>query len=663
MTQEAFFLHDVCCEIAEALGQITGPIALDLETTGLNALHDRVVSIMIGIPGRVYILDMRPYYDLSPESQKEWRRALQAVFQTPTVTWIGHNLKFDWKFLSAHFAIQLPQVYDTMLVEQLIHGSGLSEKEFSVSLQQTAARYQISVEKEPRAWFPRLHMRPEWSLPFPAQQLAYMVQDIEVPYRIYERQQQRIHELDLARIAQVENQALPALAAMELRGVLIDQTLWRSMLQKKAERQQILEQEIATTLGKALQKAYDTHQRALQAEEQRLMHAYQSERTSSSWPAFRKEGLASWKADHKAPPRPSRTPQGDPTINLASSTQLLAALSSMGIHVISTRESSLEPYAARFPLIAKLVQWKKLQKFNSSFGENILAVIGSDGRLRGDFAQIGAASGRIICSKPNLQQIPSHEKNEDENIRRCFIAPAGYKLLKADLSNIELRILAEVAQDRELLRLFAEGADLHAETAKLMFNLPPETDTRGYLYKGKASARDIAKIINYGLAYGMGAQGLAARVGVSEDVAKELMINYFNTYAGVARWLRTTAKQALKQGYAVTLAGRRRPFIATPLDDQAARGAMERSAKNHPIQGLNADIIKRALALLYQRLPETAHIVLAVHDEVVLECPEQNIIEVEGILKDAMVQACRDFLTVVHIPEPDVLVESYWKKD
>jgi DNA polymerase-1 len=342
---------------------------------------------------------------------------------------------------------------------------------------------------------------------------------------------------------------------------------------------------------------------------------------------------------------------------------LLVALAAMGIRVISTRESSLEPYAAQSPLIAKLLQWKKLQKFNSSFGENILAVIGPDGRLRGDFAQIGAASGRIICSKPNLQQIPSHEKNEDENIRRCFIAPEGYRLLKADLSNIELRILAEVAQDSELLRLFAEGADLHSETAKLMFNLPPETDTRKYLYKGKAPARDIAKTINYGLAYGMGAQGLAARVGVSEDVARELMNTYFSTYAGVARWLRTTAKQALQQGYAVTLAGRRRPFVVSPFADRALRGAMERSAKNHPIQGLNADIIKRALALLYERLPDAAHIVLAVHDEVVVECPEHTIETVEQTLKDAMVHACRDFLHVVHIPEPDVIVASYWKKD
>jgi DNA polymerase-1 len=234
-------------------------------------------------------------------------------------------------------------------------------------------------------------------------------------------------------------------------------------------------------------------------------------------------------------------------------------------------------------------------------------------------------------------------------------------LLKADLSNIELRILAEIAHDTTMLRFFAQGKDLHAETAKLMFRLTPETNTKQHLHKG-VSVRDIAKTINFGLSYGMGAQGLADRIVVNVEEARNLMQTYFRTYTGVAKWLRQASQQALQQGYATTLAGRKRCFTFEGLD-KAQRGSMERSAKNHPIQGTNADILKCALALLYAALPERVHIILVVHDEIVLECPDDLLDEAEQILKRAMMQACRDYLKVVHIPEPEVLRDICWKKD
>ncbi|GHO50950.1 hypothetical protein KSX_91130 [Ktedonospora formicarum] len=216
-----------------------------------------------------------------------------------------------------------------------------------------------------------------------------------------------------------------------------------------------------------------------------------------------------------------------------------------------------------------------------------------------------------------------------------------------------------------MLRLFAEGKDLHAETAKLMFRLPPETDTKKHLYKG-VPVRKIAKTINFGLAYGMGAHGLADRAGVDITTAKDLIHTYFNTYKGIARWLPQTAKRALAQGYVVTLAGRRREFPSVPdgLDwNREVRAIAERSAKNHPIQGTNADILKRALALLYAALPANAHLILAVHDEIVVECPEARITEAAQVMQTMMVQACQDFLHVVHIPEPEVLIDLYWRKE
>ncbi len=637
-------------------------------------LEDKVISLAFGTPRRVIVLDLRPYYGLPKEEQAHWKEALAELLHLPGVTWIGHNLKFDWSFLNAHFGIRLQQVYDTMVVEQLVHGTGLLPGRVSVSLLETAKRYEIPVTKEQRSWFIDLHQRPgEWDAPFPPEQLTYIVQDIDVPYRVAERQRLLLVEHALEPVAHLEHAALPAIAAMEVRGALIDQARWKQVLEGKRARQRVLEQELVQDLGAALRSAqeqtyqvqsekYAVYQQALRAEEKRLMHAYAAgnQRGKQTWKAFCANGMATWAEQHPPPEKP-KVPQE--RINLSSSEQLLAALAQVGVHVTSTKEEALEEHAGTHPVIARLLQWRKLSHFCSAFGENLLSFVRADGRIHANFNQVGAISGRIICSGPNLQQIPKKRANdqEEEDIRQCFIAPPGSRLLTADLSNIELRILAEVSGDATMLRFLAEGKDLHAETAKLMFRLPPETDTKKHLYKG-VKVRDIAKTINFGLSYGMGAQGLARRLDVSVEEARDLMHTYFATYTGVASWLRRTSQEALKQGYAATLAGRKRFFKVAGLDT-SYRAAMERTAKNHPIQGTNADILKRALALLYEVLPDRAHIILVVHDEIVLECPEDLLGQAAQVLKDAMVQACRDYLKVVHIPEPDVLDGSYWKKD
>jgi DNA polymerase-1 len=654
ITQSSFFMQDVA-EVREEMRAEGEPVALDLETTGLHPKKDRVVAIILGVPGKVSILDLRPYYGLPEEEKVAWRESLAVLLTQPHITWVGHNLKFDWQFLAANFGVRLSHVYDTMLAEQLIHGVGLHDPALSVSLQKTAARYEIAVTKEQRAWFPGLDQRPqEWKAPFPTEQLTYMVQDVEVAYQLYTLQEAKLHTHHLEAVTALENEALPAVAAMELQGICIDTAHWREILKRKQLRQEGLEQRVRTVLGQALQTTYNAHQDTLRTEEKRLMQAYQQAPGNHTWQSFRQTGLSAWLKKHPPVPAPSKT-----GINLASHRQLHAALIAAGVQVSSTREADLEQYAKDSPIIAELMEWRKLEKFRSAFGENILAKIDADGRLRTSYAQIGAVSGRIICSNPNLQQMPAKETDEEENLRSCFVAPPGSLILKADLSNIELRILAEVAHDPVMLRLFAEGRDLHAETAKMMFDLPPETDTKKHLYKGGISARAVAKTINFGLAYGMGAQGLANRIGCFVEDAKALVEAYFATYAGIAAWLRQAGQQAKKQGYAVTQAGRRRWFDFD-LDEF---GTMERSAKNHPIQGTNADILKCALALLYEALPEGASLILAVHDELVIECPEALVPQVEELMKEKMVQACRRFLKVVHIPAPDVVVAPYWKKD
>jgi DNA polymerase-1 len=193
-----------------------------------------------------------------------------------------------------------------------------------------------------------------------------------------------------------------------------------------------------------------------------------------------------------------------------------------------------------------------------------------------------------------------------------------------------------------------------------MFRLLPDTNTKEHLYQGVV-VREIAKTINYGLSYGMGAQSLAQRVNVSVEEARKLMRTYFQTYPGMDHWLRQAARQAQKRGYAASCYGRKR-FLSFAGASQAERASMERMARNHPIQATNADILKRAMAFLYDILPSGVHVVLVVHDEIVLECPESLAKESIELLKSALVEACRADLKVVYIPEPEVLKEKYWKK-
>ncbi len=589
-------------------------LVLDLETTGLNPRTNKVITLALGTPENVTIIDLRPYYAADPAQQQAWREALQQLLQRDALLWIGHNLKFDGSFLAQQFGVQLKQVYDTMLVEKLLHVG----EYVSASLQASAARYGIAVSKEARSWFIDLDTRPaEWGAALPEVQLTYMRQDIAVPYQLYERQQSAIVQHDLAHVVSLEQQTLPAIVAMELHGVCVDSERWRSILAARHKQKEALEGQIKPLLAEALTRT-----------------------------------------------RPAQKPLiGEirpPEVNLASSQQVMQALYRLGIRLKAFTKEALQEDQHLHPVIPLLLEWKALEKFESSFGENLLSYVTAEGRIHATFDQLGAASGRIICREPNLQQIPRPADEDDpSDLRRCFIAPAGHKLLSADLSNIELRILAEITGDEAMLRFFAEGKDLHSETARLMFKLPVHVDPREHLVNGK-KARDIAKTINFGLIYGMGARGLSTRVGVDLATAHQLMQVYFATYKAVAAYVARSGKQGIAQGYAVSLSGRKRFFTREEL--RSRRGEAERSAKNHPIQGTNADILKCALALLYSALPPEVHAVLTVHDEIVLECPEEQVQPATRLLKDAMMQACREYLKVVHIPETEVLAEVYWKK-
>jgi DNA polymerase-1 len=590
---------------------------LDLETTGLNPRKSKIITLALGTVDKVSILDIRAFYAASEAIQEQWKGAMQQLLHRDDITWAGHNLKFDWSFLAVHFGVRLRKVYDTMLVEKLIHNGDTGLKH---NLQDASARYDIEVSKEERNWFINLDQRPdEWCALLPSDQLTYIEQDIKVPHQLIDRQRDVVGQLGLQRVVDLEHDALPAIAAMEISGIAVDVARWQGILEAKTLRKEKLEAELKVVLSGVL--------------------------------ADQAEGDIAGKLFSVRPKI---------ALNLGSREQIITALAALGVHVEDTKSETLMEVRDRHVVVSQLLEWKELEKFITSFGEKLLGKVERDGRIHADFKQLGARSGRITVVNPALQTIPKPEEDAGgANLRRCFIAPEGTKLLVADLSNIELRILADVSRDPTMLRFFAEGKDLHTETARLLFNLGPDVDTKKHLVHGKR-ARDIAKTINFGIAYGQSAYGVAGQLDIDEKLAQGFVDAYEATYRGAVGYLNQESRKSVNRKYTVSLSGRRRTFSD---EDLSNRGKVGRAAKNHPIQGTGADILKRALALLYDRLPEGAYAVHAVHDELILEVPLALVEISTQHLQDAMTEACRDFLPKVVLPPIDVAVSDYWVKD
>lgn len=300
----------------------------------------------------------------------------------------------------------------------------------------------------------------------------------------------------------------------------------------------------------------------------------------------------------------------------------------------STRAGVLEDLAGKHPIIDLILEHRTLKKLQSTYVDALPKLVNPHtGRVHTNYNQIGISTGRLSSADPNLQNIPIRSPQGRE-IRRAFVAPTGWLLVSADYSQVELRILAHMADDPGLKAAFANDEDIHAATAATVLGVPLAEVTK--------DQRRIAKAVNFGLAYGQGAFGLAQSTGMSRQEAQAFINTYFEKYPGVKRYIEKTKKQAAEQGYTETLLGRRRDFsrIADLSGPQKARA--EREAINMPIQGTAADIMKIAMINLHRTLAESslhAKMLLQVHDEVVLEVPEDEVSALVPIIRQEMVNA------------------------
>jgi len=286
----------------------------------------------------------------------------------------------------------------------------------------------------------------------------------------------------------------------------------------------------------------------------------------------------------------------------------------------STDEEVLQELAADYPLPARLLEHRSLAKLKGTYTDKLpLMVNPATGRVHTNYAQAVAVTGRLASNDPNLQNIPIRTP-EGRRVREAFIAPAGHVILSADYSQIELRIMAHISEDPALLHAFAEGIDVHRATASEVFNVP--------LDGVSSEQRRYAKVINFGLIYGMGAFGLASNLGIEQKAAKDYIERYFARFAGVKRYMDETRVRARESGYVETVFGRRLWLPQIHSGNGQLRSGAERQAINAPMQGTAADLIKLAM-IAVQRVLDVEHrnsrVVMQVHDELVLEVPETEL--------------------------------------
>ena len=296
----------------------------------------------------------------------------------------------------------------------------------------------------------------------------------------------------------------------------------------------------------------------------------------------------------------------------------------------STDASVLQKMVDEHPVVGHLLAYRELEKLRSTYVDGLLPLIAPDGRIHCAFNQTGAATGRISSERPNMQNIPVRTE-EGRTIRRAFIAAPGHTFVVADYSQIELRILAHLSGDAGLLEAFAAGADIHAATAARVFGLAPD--------RVSPELRRRAKMINFGLLYGMEAYGLGQRLEIPTDEAKEHMDAYFAQFPDVAQFMQGMVARARADGFTTTLLGRRRYLPELASDNFRVRQTAERMALNAPIQGSAADIIKKAMVALDGEL-EARHLgcamLLQVHDELVLEAPLEEAEEAVRLTREIM---------------------------
>ncbi len=569
--------------LSEFIARASGAalMAFDTETTGLNPVSDIPIGISFALSvGEACYLPLQNQH-LDDLSVAEAVALVRPLFALPLLTKIAHNLKFDQQMLG-NIGIQLAgEVGDTMLAA-FIHDAS----EASFSLDELSAKYS-AIRKIPIATLiGKKHDIPMSAVPLD-QLSAYACQDADCCLRLYHYFFSRLSDpQQKALYRDIELPLVPILADMEKTGIFVDREILAGISRLLNEDRCLLEEEIYQLAGEIFN---------------------------------------------------INSPKQLQTILF----EKLAIPELLGIkrlkktkHGYSTDVSVLEALAAH-PLPEKILTYRSVTKLQNTYVEVLPKLIdGRSGRVHTSFHQTGTSTGRLSSSNPNLQNIPIQSAYGRE-IRKAFRGQHQRLIVSADYSQIELRILAHIADDENLRRAFAADQDIHTLTAAQLLHKDPATITHG--------ERSQAKAINYGVVYGMGPHRLAQEIKVSHGEAKRFIDNYFAHFPKIENYIADSVAFATEHGYSETiLKRRRRIFGLDGSQGSLAQASARNIAINAPIQGSAADLIKLAMKDIYRDLLDTklsAKLLLQVHDELVFECPPQEWEELRGIVTRRMEQA------------------------
>ncbi|MBM4456973.1 MAG: DNA polymerase I [Chloroflexi bacterium] len=571
--------------LAEVAGRLAGAamIAFDTETTGIDPQSADLVGVAAAW-GRE--LDQAAYIPLRHADTPglPWETvaaALQPVFADPQIAKAAHNVSYDLTMLARSGLVVQGDLVDTMIAAWLIdpgsRGLGLKDQAWTrLNVEMTPISDLIGSGKS-QITMDRVPA---------ATAAAYAGADAVMTLRLAAVLLPELAQKGLTSLFRdIEMPLAPVLAEMEAAGVKLDADFLKQMSVELTARLRQTEREIQEIAG----------------------YAFNINSTQQlSDVLFGKLGL--------------------PT----------AGLKKTQAGAYSTAADVLEGLRGKHEIVDLILEQRQLSKLLSTYVDALPNMINSrTGRVHTSYNQTGAETGRLSSTNPNLQNIPVRTDIGRE-IRRAFVAEPGWLLLSADYSQVELRILAHISGDEYLLAAFGRGEDIHASAAAKVYGVPLSQVTK--------EQRAVAKMMNFATSYGVTAYGLAQRTGLSRSDAEDFLQRYFATYPGVRRYIEETKATAREQGYVETLLGRRRyfPVLRTTANTQQAyniRMAAERAAINHPIQGTAADIIKIAMIRLHRALAERgsrARMILQVHDELVLETPEQELAATASLVRETM---------------------------
>jgi len=543
-------------------------IAFDTETTSLDAQQAELVGLSFAVvPHEAAYIPVAHSYMGVPEQLDRQRvlAALKPLLEDPAKAKVGQHAKYDMNVL-AHYGIEVRGVaYDTMLESYVLDSTATRHDMDSLALKYlghgTIRFEDIAGKGAKQLTFDQIALE---------QAGPYAAEDADVTLRLHQCLWPKLEEVPgLTRVlTEIEMPLVPVLARIERNGALVDAKLLGEQSVELGEKMQQLERQAFELAGEEFNLASPKQLGAI---------------------LYDKLGL----------PIRSKTAKGQ----------------------ASTAESVLAELAEEgYALPQVLMDYRSVSKLKSTYTDKLPQQINPrTGRIHTSYHQAVTATGRLSSSDPNLQNIPIRTA-EGRRIRQAFVAAPGYKLLAADYSQIELRIMAHLAQDEGLLHAFRNDLDVHRATAAEVFGLAPD--------EVSGEQRRRAKAINFGLIYGMSAFGLAKQIGVERKEAQAYIDRYFARYPGVLAYMERTREQAAEQGYVETLFGRRLYLPEIRSKNGAMRKAAERTAINAPMQGTAADIMKRAMVAVDAWLQESgadARVILQVHDELVLEVREDQI--------------------------------------